>query len=146
MHVVHGYVVVMVVVVVVVVTFTWGNGERGKKNSLVERFQLQQQRLIVDHIVGDIAAHPVTMLSQGRGIIGGHLVITDVRTVRDTWNKYREKDDPFVSWFVERNRESSEIVSVKICKMQRLIREFHVNFVSHDRKRKISDGARGMVR
>lgn len=76
------------VVVVVVVTFTWGNGERGKKNSLVERFQLQQQRLIVDHIVGDIAAHPVTMLSQGRGIIGGHLVITDVRTVRDTWNKY----------------------------------------------------------
>lgn len=109
-HVVHGYVVVMVVVVVVV-TFTWGNGERGKKNSLVERFQLQQQRLIVDHIVGDIAAHPVTMLSQGRGIIGGHLVITDVRTVRDTWNKYREKDDPFVSWFVERETEKA----VKLC-------------------------------
>lgn len=73
-----------------VVTFTWGEGK--KKNSLVERFQLQQQRPIVGHIVGDIAAHPVTMLSQGRGIIGGHLVITDVRAVRDTWNKWREKE------------------------------------------------------
>lgn len=100
-------------IVVVVVTFTWGNGERGKKNSLVERFQLQQQRLIVDHIVGDIAAHPVTMLSQGRGIIGGHLVITDVRTVRDTWNKYiyiyiYKYDDSLVSWFVEREKKKKQ--------------------------------------
>ena len=60
--------------------------EKREKNSLVERFQLQQQWLIVDH-VGDIATHPVTMLSQGRGIIGGHLVIADVRAVRDTWKK-----------------------------------------------------------